>query len=354
MINLKKDSNEKYIKFLNKGNNFYLTDNEVITNIYYGEKEIYKLSPQVDDENKSSTTNIPNNSILYDSIYPVDVERYIFKTGKLDLIDIDSPKFDITTALWIYLCWCELLIRYNFEFEEDFITEEDKANGIDKEKRLFFDFCFSSSSQEFFIMARYNLNKKIAIYKKNCNSKIDKVLEPLIKKIEKSKILFNYMNGKIFEEVFLNKISNYEFLKRNIFIPRKYEYTDKKLHEYNFKIWIKDVYITDNGQITKICITLGNKGIGFKESGFGIFLFINKNNYVKMKPFQENFIIEKITPKIINDNEDIKIESEAYTRINGRISDLFIGIAKKSGELINEICKLNNKNYEDEDIVWIS
>ena len=353
MINLKKDSNEKYINFLNKGNNFYLTNDEIITNIYYGEKEIYKLSPQVDDENKSNISNIPNSSILYDSIYPVDVERYIFKTGKLDLIDIDSPKFDITTALWIYLCWYEL-IRYNFEFKEEFITEEDKANGIDKEKRLFFDFCFSSSSQEFFIIARYNLNKKIAIYKKNCNSKIDKILEPLIKKIEKSKIIFNYMNGKTFDEIFSNKVSNYEFLKRNIFVPRKYEYTDEKLHEYNFKIWIKDVYITDNGEIPKFCITLGNKGIGFKESGFGIFLFINKKKYIKMKPFQENFIIEKITPKIINDNEDIKIESEVYIQMNWQFSELFIGIAKKSGDLISEICKLNNKNYEDEDIVWIS
>ena len=354
MINLKKDSNEKYIKLLNKGNNFYLTNEEMITNIYYGEKEIYKLSPQVDDENKNSTSYIPNNSVLYDSIYPVDVERYIFKTGKLDLIDIDSPKFDITTALWIYLCWYEL-IGHSYGFKEEFITEEDKANGIDKEKRNFFYFCFNNMSIEFLkYNAPYNLNKKIAIYKKNCNSKIDKILESLIKKIEKSKILFNYMNGKEFYEVFSNKVSNYEFLKRNIFVPRKYEYTDEKLHEYNFKIWIKDVYITDNGEIPKFYITLGNKGIGFKESGFGIFLFINKNNYVKMKPFQENFIIEKITPKIINDNEDIKIESEVYTKMNGPFSDLFIGILKKNGDLISEICKLNNKNYEDEDIVWIS
>ncbi len=37
MINLKKDSNEKYIKLLNKGNNFYLTNEEIITNIYCGD-----------------------------------------------------------------------------------------------------------------------------------------------------------------------------------------------------------------------------------------------------------------------------------------------------------------------------
>lgn len=354
MINLKKDSNEKYIKLLNKGNNFYLTNEEIITNIYYGEKEIYKLSPQVDDENKDSTSNIPNNSVLYDSIYPVDVEKYILKTGKLDLIDIDSPKFDVITALWIYLCWYEL-IGYNDGFKEEFITEEDKLNDIEKEKRNFFYFCFNNMSFEFLrYIALYNLNKKIVIYKKNCNSKIDKTLEPLIKKIEKSKILFNYMNGKTFNEIFSNKVSNYEFLKRNIIVPRKYEYTDEKLHEYNFKIWIKDVYIDNSNKLTKIYITLGNKGNGFKESGFEIFLFINKNNYVKMKPFQANFIIEKITPKIINDNEDIKIESEVYTRMNDSFSDLFIGIFKKNGDFISEICKLNNKNYEDENIVWIS
>lgn len=352
MINLKKDSNGKYIKFLNKGNNFYLTDNEVITNIYYGEKEIYKLSPYIDDENKSNV-DIPEDSILYDSIYPVDVEKYILKTGKLDLIDVDSPKFDITTALWIYICWYEL-IGYNRGFKEEFITEEDKINGIDKEKRLFFNNCLSGPNYEFFIMANYNLNKKIAIYKKNCNSKIDKILEPLIKKIEKSKILFNYMNGKNFDQIFFHKVSNYKFLKKNIIVPRKYEYTDEKLHEYNFKIWIKDVYIDNSDKLTKFYITLGNKGNGFKESGFEIFLFINKNNYVKMKPFQANFIIEKITPKIINDNEDIKIESEVYTQMNGEFSELFIGILKKNGDFISEICKLNNKNYEDEDIVWIS
>ena len=162
------------------------------------------------------------------------------------------------------------------------------------------------------------------------------------------------MNGREFGEVFFNKISNYEFLKRNIFVPRKYKYTDEKLHEYNFKIWIKDVYIADSGKLTKFCITLGNKGIGFKESGFGIFLFINNKRYVKIKPFEKNFTIIEITPKIINDNEDIKIESEIYNQMNNLFSDLFIGIAKKSGDFISEICKLNNKIYENEDIVWIS
>ena len=354
MMNLKKESNEKYIKLLNKGNNFYLTNEEMITNIYYGEKEIYRLSPLKDDENPNLTADIPDRYTLYDSIYPVDVERYIFKTGKLDLIDIDSPKFDMTTALWIYLCWYEL-IRYDAEFKEEFITEEDKLNGIEKEKRNFFSFCFSNMSIEFLkYNATYNLNKKIVIYKKNCNSKMDKILKPLIKKIEKSKILFNYINGKEFNEIFSNKVSNYEFLKRNIIVPRKYEYTDEKLHKYNFKIWIKDVYIDNSHKLTKIYITLGNKGSGFKESGFGIFLFINNKEYIKIKPLEKNFTITEITPKIINDNEDIKIESEVYTQMNGPFSDLFIGIVKKTTDFISEICKLNNKNYEDEDIVWIS
>ena len=351
MIKIKKDSNEKYIKFLNKGNNFYLTDDEVITNIYYGEKEIYKLSPYIDDENKSGTTDTPDGYILYDSIYPVDVEKYILKTGKLDLIDIDSPKFDITTALWIYICWYEL-IGYNGGFKEEFITEEDKINGIEKEKINFFYFCFNRGMSKEFLRynAYYHLKKKIAIYKKNCNSKIDKVLEPLIKKIEKSKILFNYMNGKEFVEIFSNKVSNYNFLKNNIIVPRKYEYTDQKLHEYSFKIWVKDVYMTGGGDLAMLNITLGNKGKGFKESGFGIFLFVNKNDYVKMKPLEDNFRIIEITPKTINDNEDIKIESNVYAQLN----ETFIGIAKKSGDLISEICKLNNKIYEDEDVVWIN
>ena len=351
MIKIKKDSNEKYIKFLNKGNNFYLTDDEVITNIYYGEKEIYKLSPYIDDENKSGTTDTPDGYILYDSIYPVDVEKYILKTGKLDLIDIDSPKFDITTALWIYICWYEL-IGYNGGFKEEFITEEDKINGIEKEKINFFYFCFNRGMSIEFLkyQAYFDLNKKIAIYKKNCNSKIDKILEPLIKKMEKSKILFNYINGKEFAEIFTNKVSNYNFLKNNIIVPRKYEYTDQKLHKYSFKIWVKNVYKTGGGDLTMLNITLGNKGSGFKESGFRIFLFVNENYHVKMKPLENNFRIIEITPKTINDNEDIKIEFNMYTQLNG----MFIGIAKKSGDLISEICKLNNKIYEDEDIVWIS
>lgn len=355
MMNLKKESNDKYIKLLNKGNNFYLTNEEMITNIYHGEKEIYRLSPWKDDENPNIIEDTPDGSVLYDSIYPVDVERYILKTGKLDLIDIDSPKFDITTALWIYLCWYELIGCNYSKLEENFVTEEDRLNGIEKEKGNFFSFyCKRGASLEFFNYAHYYFNKKIAIYKKNCNSKIDKILEPLIKKIEKSKILFNYIDGKEFNEIFSNKVSNYEFLKRNIFVPRKYEYTDEKLHEYNFKIWVKNVYISNAGDLTDIRITLGNKGNGFKESGFGIFLFINRNNYVKMKPLEQNFIIEEITPKIINDNEDIKIKSEVYIQMNGQFNKLFIGIAKKSGDLIREICKLNNKFYEDENIVWIS
>lgn len=214
MIDLNKDSNEKHIKLLNKGNNFYLVNDEIVTNIYYGEKEIYKLSVDIDDENKNNTVDVPDNSILYDSIYPVDVEKYILKTGKLDLIDVDSSKFDIITALWIYLCWYEL-IRYDVEFKEEFITDEDKKNGISEEKRAFFNLCFNNDLSRMFLSSYgyYSLQKKIAIYKKNCNKKIDKFIEPLIKKIEKSKILFNYLNGKNLMEIFSNKISNYDFLK---------------------------------------------------------------------------------------------------------------------------------------------
>ena len=186
MIDLNKNSNEKHIKLLNKGNNFYLTNDEIVTNIYYGEKEIYKLSVNIDDENKNNAVDVPDNSILYDSIYPVDVEKYILKTGKLDLIDVDSPKFDIITALWIYLCWYEL-IRYDLEFKEEFITDEDKENGISEEKRAFFNLCFNNDLFRMFLSsyAYYNLQKRIAIYKKNCNRKIDKFIEPLIKKMEK-------------------------------------------------------------------------------------------------------------------------------------------------------------------------
>ena len=36
MIDLNKDSNEKHIKLLNKGNNFYLVNDEIVNNIYYG------------------------------------------------------------------------------------------------------------------------------------------------------------------------------------------------------------------------------------------------------------------------------------------------------------------------------
>jgi len=105
MIDLNKNSNKKYIKLLNKSNNFYLSNGEIITNIYYGEKEIYKLLPNVNDENNENNNEndeiieTSSYNVLYDSIYPVDVERYIFKTGKLDLIDVDSTKFDMMVFL---------------------------------------------------------------------------------------------------------------------------------------------------------------------------------------------------------------------------------------------------------------
>lgn len=351
MIDLNKDSNEKHIKLLNKNNNFYLVNDEIVTNIYYGEKEIYKLSVNIDDENKNNTVDILDNFILYDSIYPVDVEKYILKTGKLDLIDVDSPKFDIITALWIYLCWYEL-IRYDAEFKENFITDEDKKNGISEEKRVFFDLCFSSDLSRMFLnqYAYYSLQKKIAIYKKNCNKKIDKFIEPLIKKMEKSKILFNYLIGKNLMEIFSNKISNYDFLKRNIFVPRKYEYTDEKLHEYNFKIWIKEMNISNNGDFASIYLKLGNKNNGFKESGFKIFLFINNLSYVEPKFIEQNFQKKNITPNDINDNQDIIINYETFSYMN----DLFIGIVKLSGDTITEFLKFNNKNYEEEKMIQIS
>ena len=351
MIALNKDSNEKHIKLLNKGNNFYLVNDEIITNIYYGEKEIYKLSPHIDDENKNNAVDMQDNSVLYDSIYPVDVERYILKTGKLDLIDTDSPKFDIITALWIYLCWYQL-IRIDAEFKENFITDDDKKNGISGDKKNFFTFCFNNTSQEFLKnYAPYNLYKKIAIYKKNCNSKIDKIIEPLIKKMEKNKVLFNYLSGKNFIEIFSNKNSNYDFLKKNIFVPRKYEYTDEKLHEYNFKIWIKEMNVSNNGNLTNIYLKLGNKNNGFKESGFKIFLFINKLSYVESEFVIQNFQKENITPNDINDNQDIIINFETHAKY---ISDLFIGIVKLSEDTITEFLKFNNKNYEEEKIVQIS
>ena len=351
MIDLNKDSNEKHIKLLNKGNNFYLVNDEIVTNIYYGEKEIYKLSVDIDDENKNNTVDVPDNSILYDSIYPVDVEKYILKTGKLDLIDVDSPKFDIITALWIYLCWYEL-IRYDVEFKEEFITDEDKKNGISEEKRAFFNLCFNNDLSRMFLSSYgyYSLQKKIAIYKKNCNKKIDKFIEPLIKKIEKSKILFNYLNGKNLMEIFSNKISNYDFLKRNIFVSRKYEYTDEKLHEYNFKIWIKEMNITNNGDISNVYLKLGNKNNGFKESGFKIFLFINYLSYVEPEFIEQNFQKENITPNDINDNQDIIINHKTFSHM----TDLFIGICKLSGDTITEFLKFNNKNYEKEKMIQIS
>lgn len=351
MIVLNKDSNEKHIKLLNKVNNFYLVNDEIITNIYYGEKEIYKLSPHIDDENKNNTIDTQDNTILYDSIYPVDIEKYILKTGKLDLIDVDSPKFDIITALWIYLCWYQLT-RNDAEFKENFITDDDKKNGISEDKKNFFTFCFNDTSQEFLKnYAPYNLYKKIAIYKKNCNSKIDKIIEPLIKKMEKNKVLFNYLNGKNFIEIFSNKNSNYDFLKRNIFVPRKYEYTDEKLHEYNFKIWIKEMNVSNTENLTNIYLKLGNKNNGFKESGFKIFLFINKLSYVESEFIIQNFQKENITPNDINDNQDIIINFETHAKY---ISDLFIGIVKLSGDTITEFLKFNNKNYEEEKIVQIS
>lgn len=348
MINLNKDSNEKHIKLLNKGNNFYLTNGEIITNIYYGEKEIYKLSPQVDDEN-NEITDIPQYNILYDTIYPVDVERYIFKTGKLDLIDIDSPKFDIVTAMWIYFCWYQVFGQ-DAAFKEEFITEEDKLNGIAEEKKAFFNYCFKEYGGEFLkYTAPYNLYKRIAIYKKNCNSKIDKFIEPLIKKMEKSKVLFNFLKGKELRNVFNNKISNYDFLKYNIVVPKKYEYTDKKLHENNFKIWIKDIYISGSGEAHDIYINLGNKGNGFNESGFKIFLLVNNYINVEMKSFQNRFRMINITPNDINDNKDIFIKTELFSNFN----DVFIGIAKLENSNI-EFLKLNNKNYENENLIWIN
>jgi len=299
----------------------------------------------------NDTDDTQDNTILYDSIYPVDVERYILKTGKLDLIDIDSPKFDITTALWIYLCWYQLT-RNDAEFKENFITDDDKKNGISEDKKSFFTFCFNDTSQEFLKnYASYNLYKKIAIYKKNCNSKIDKIIEPLIKKMEKNKVLFNYLNGKNFIEIFSNKNSNYDFLKRNIFVPRKYEYTDERLHEYNFKIWIKEMNVSNTGNLTNIYLKLGNKNNGFKESSFKIFLFINKLSYVESEFVIQNFQKENITPNDINDNQDIIINFETHARY---ISDLFIGIVKLSGDTITEFLKFNNKNYEEEKIVQIS
>ena len=203
MIDLNKDSNEKHIKLLNKKNKFYLNNDEIVTNIYFGEKEIYKLS-HADDETKNNEEKTDTEYIvLYDSIYPVIVQRYVFKTGRLDLIDIDSPKFDIITALWIYLCWYQLF-GYEAEFKEEFITKEDKLNNIAEEKREFFKSCFEGNSMEFIKnYAPYALSKRIVNYKKNCNSKVDKVIEPLIKKIEKSKILFNYLKGKTLYEIFI-------------------------------------------------------------------------------------------------------------------------------------------------------
>ncbi|WP_339061421.1 hypothetical protein [Fusobacterium polymorphum] len=350
MIKLKKESNEKYIKLLNKSNNFYLTNEEMITNIYYGEKEIYRLAPGRDDESPNSTTDIPNEYNLYDSIYPVDVERYIFKTGKLDLIDVDSPKFDITTALWIYLCWYQLF-GYDAKFKEEFITKEDKLNNIVEEKKEFFNSCFEEKSVGFIKQyAPYNLNKKIVIYKKNCNTKIDKILEPLIKKIEKSKIIFNYMNGKEFEEVFYNKISNYEFLKKNIFIPKKYEYTDEKLHKYDFKIWVKSIKITGGIQNSNIEIILGNTGIGFKESGFKICLFNNDYANVELSSIEKNFNIMNLTPNNIVNEQDIIVQTSIYLP---EYTNLFIGIVKMNENSISEFLKLNNKNYENENIVHL-
>ena len=351
MIDLNKDSNEKHIKLLNKGNNFYLTNDEIVTNIYYGEKEIYKLSANIDDENKNNAVDVPDNSILYDSIYPVIVQRYVFKTGRLDLIDIDSPKFDIITALWIYLCWYQLL-GVDAKFKEEFITKEDILNNIAEEKKEFFKSCFEGNSMEFIkYYAPHNLNKKIVNYKKNCNSKVDKVIEPLIKKIEKSKILFNYLKGKILFEIFNNKISNYYFLKYNIFLPKKYEYTEKKLHNYDFKIWVKSVNITGNIQSSNIEIILGNTGIGFKESGFKICLFTNKYINVELNSIEKNFNILNLTPNNIVNGQDIVVQTKIYLP---EYIDLFIGIVKMNENSISEFLKLNNMNYENEDIVWIS
>lgn len=350
MINLDKNSNEKYIKLLNKKNKFYLNNDEIVTNIYFKEKEIYKLSHDDDEtKNNEGKTDI-EYIVLYDSIYPVIVQRYVLKTGRLDLIDIDSPKFDITTALWIYLCWYQLF-GGDAKFKEEFITKEDKLNNIAEEKKEFFNSCFEGSSREFIqYYAPYNLNKRIVNYKKNCNSKIDKVIEPLIKKIEKSKILFNYLKGKTLYEIFNNKISNYDFLKYNIFLPKKYEYTEKKLHNYDFKIWVKSISVTGNIQTSNIKIILGNTGIGFKESGFKICLFTNKYTNVELNSIEKNFTISNLTPDNIVNGQDIIVQTETYLP---EYTDLFIGIVKMNENSISEFLKLNNKNYENENIVHL-
>ena len=189
------------------------------------------------------------------------------------------------------------------------------------------------------------------IYKRNSNSKVDKIIEPLIKKLEKSKVLFNYSNGKKFEEIFNNKISNYDFLKNNIFVPKKYEYTDEKLHEYSFKIWIKETKITSKGDLSEVYIRLGNKNNGFKESNFKILLFNNYSYYIDKKSFEQNFQRENITPNIINDEQDIIININIRKY---KLHSLFIGIVKLSGDIITEFLKFNNKNYEEEKIIQIA
>ena len=311
MINLDKNSNEKYIKLLNKKNKFYLNNDEIVTNIYFKEKEIYKLSHDDDEtKNNEGKTDI-EYIVLYDSIYPVIVQRYVFKTGRLDLIDIDSPKFDITTALWIYLCWYQLF-GGDAKFKEEFITKEDKLNNIAEEKKEFFNSCFEGSSREFIqYYAPYNLNKRIVNYKKNCNSKIDKVIETLIK---------------------------------------KYEYTEKKLHNYDFKIWVKSISVTGNIQTSNIKIILGNTGIGFKESGFKICLFTNKYTNVELNSIEKNFTISNLTPDNIVNGQDIIVQTETYFP---EYTDLFIGIVKMNENSISEFLKLNNKNYENENIVHL-
>ena len=353
MIKLKKNSNEKYIKLLNKGNNFYLYNNEIITNIYYGEKEIYKLSPYDNDEKKITFGGAYN--VLFDTIYPVDVERYIFKTGRLDLIDVDNHNFDLTTAFYIYLCWYQLF-GYTAEFKEEFITEEDRLNGIAEEKRHFFQLCFQGYTEQFLKYAAPNdLNKRIVIYKRFYNSKIDKVIEPLIKKIEKSKILFNYLKGKEIYQVFDNKITNYEFLKKHIFVPKKYEYTESKLHQYDFKIWVKSVNIINNdvvnGNIAELHITLGNKGYGFKESGFKICLLINSVQALKPKILDNNFEIMELPINDVISNQDISITAQRFLF---QFTNVFIGIVKlNNNNQIIDFIKLNNKNYEDDGIILI-
>lgn len=350
MINLNKDSNEKYIKLLNKENNFYLNDDEMITNIYFGEKEIYKLSHD-DDENKNNKEkNHTQYVVLYDSIYPVIVQRYVFKTGRFDLIDIDSPKFDIITALCVYLYWYQIL-GYEAKFKEEFITETDRLNNIAEEKREFFNSCFEDDSIQFIKnYAPYTLSKRMVNYKKNCNSKVDKIIEPLIKKIEKSKILFNYLKGKTLYEIFKNKISNYDFLKYNIFLPKKYEYTEQKLHNYDFKIWVKSISITDYIQSSNIEIILGNTGIGFKESGFKIYLFINKHINVELNSIEKNFNMVNLTPNNVVNEQDIVLQTAIYLP---EYTDLFIGIVKMNENSISEFLKLNNKNYENENIIHL-